>query len=65
MINILLNIITYQDNDKKIMIYFSKMCYDVHNHHVKFQLRTPSMHEEMKSTNYIKGYFEQMSIVWR
>ena len=59
MINILLNILTYQDNNKKIMIYFSNMCYDVYNHHVKFQLRNPSMHEEMKSTNCNRGSLNQ------
>ena len=37
MINLLLiNILTYQNIDKKIMMYFSKMCYDVYYHLVKF-----------------------------
>ena len=54
MINLLLNIITYQNNDKN-MIYFSNMCYGVYYYVVKFQLKTPSMHEEIKNTNYIRG----------
>ena len=30
------------------MMYFSKMCYDVYYHLVKFQLKTPPMYGEMK-----------------
>ena len=37
------------------MMYFFKMCYDVYYHIVKFQLKTPPMHVEMKKTNFIKG----------
>jgi len=35
-------------------MHFSKMCYDVYYHLVKFQLKTPSMHGEMKK-NCIRG----------
>ena len=31
------------------------MCYDMYYHLVKFQLKTPPMHEEMKMTNCIRG----------
>ena len=44
-------------------MYFSKMCYDVYYHLVKFQLKTPPMHGEMKNTNCVKGSFEPKSIV--
>ena len=47
MINVLLNILIYQNNDEKIMIFFPTMRYDVYYHLVKFQLRTPLMHREM------------------
>ena len=53
MINLLLNILTYQNNDK-IMIYFSKMHYDVYNYLVNLQLKTPSIYGEMKKTNCIR-----------
>ena len=49
MINLLLNIII-KNHD-----VYSNMCYDVHYHFVKFQLKTPSMHGEMKKTNCIRG----------
>ena len=52
MINLLLNILTYPNNDKKNMIYFSNMCYGVYYYVVKFQLKTPSVPEEMKKTFY-------------
>ena len=39
----------------KVMMYFSKVCYDVYYHLVKFQLKTPLMHGEMKKTNSIRG----------
>ena len=55
MINLLLNILTYPNNDKKNMIYFSNMCYGVYYYVVKFQLKTPLMHEEIKRTNYSRG----------
>ena len=54
MINLLLNILIYQNN-KKIMIYFYNMCYDVYYHLVKFQLKTPPMYGEMKKVNCIRG----------
>ena len=50
MINLLLNILTYPNNDKKNMIYFSNLCYGVYYYIVKFQLKTPTMHREMKMT---------------
>ena len=31
-----------------IMMHFSKMCYDVYYHLVKFQLKTPPIHGEIK-----------------
>ena len=42
------------------MIYFSNMCYGVYYHVVKFQLKTPSRHGEMKKTNYSRGNLNQM-----
>ena len=42
-------------SDKKIIIYFFNMCYGVYYHVVKFQLKTPPMHGEMKKTNYSRG----------
>ena len=32
----------------KIMIYFSNMCYGAYYYAVKFQLKTPPMHGEIK-----------------
>ena len=60
----LLNILTYHNNDKIIMIYFSNMCCDVEYHLVKSQLKTPPMHGEMKRINYVMGQFEPKSIIW-
>ena len=51
----MLNILTYHNNDKKIMIYFSNMCYDAYYHLVKFQLKTPPIHGEMKKDKLCKG----------
>jgi len=51
MINLLLMILTYRNNDKIIMIYFFNMFYDVYNQLVKFQFKTPPMHEEIKKRN--------------
>ena len=42
------------------MIYFSNMCYVVYYHVVKFQLKTPPMHGEMKRTNFSRGNLNQM-----
>ena len=53
MINLLLNILTYQNNDKNMM-YFYKMCYDMYYHLIKFQLKTSPLHGKMKKTNYIR-----------
>ena len=53
MINLLLNILTYQNNNKKYDVFFN-MCYDVYYHTVKFQLKTPLMHEEMEKINFIR-----------
>ena len=36
-------------------VFFSNMCYGVYYYVVKFQLKTPPMHGEMKKTNYIRG----------
>ena len=35
--------------------FFSNMCYGVYYYVVKFQLKTLSMHGEMKKINYIMG----------
>ena len=42
------------------MIYFSNIPYGVYYYIVKFQLKTPTMHGEMKMTNYIRGNLNQM-----
>ena len=55
MINLLLNILTYQNIDKKFMMYFSKMCYDLYYHLIKVQFKTLPMHEEIKKINCITG----------
>ena len=39
--NLLVNILLYQIMMKKMMIYFSKICYDVRYHPVKNQLKIP------------------------
>ena len=49
MINLLLNILTYQNNDNNCDLFFFKMCYRVYYHIVEFQLKTPPMHGEMKN----------------
>ena len=36
---------------KSFVVFF----YDVYYHLVKFQLKTPPMHKEMKKINYVKG----------
>ena len=41
------------------MIYFCKMYYDVHYHFVKFQLKTPYMHEEMKKQIVLEDNLNQ------
>ena len=53
MINLLLNILTYQ-NIKNIF-YFSNMHYGAYYYAAKFQLKTPLMHGEMKRINYNRG----------
>ena len=40
-------------------MYFSKMCYHVYYHLVKFQLKTPPIHKEMKKTNCIRVNLNQ------
>ena len=45
------------------MIYFSNMYCGVYYCVIKFQLKTPRMHGEMKKTNYIRGQFEPNDIV--
>ena len=54
MINLLLNILINQNNDKNNMIYFSNMHYGVYYYIIKFQLKTPLMHEEMEKINFIR-----------
>ena len=51
--------------DAIILRIFSNMFYNVYNHLVKFQLKTPPMHGEMKMINYVRGQFEPKSIIWR
>ena len=53
--NLLVNILLYQRMMKKIMIYFSKIRYDVRYHPVKIQLKIPLVCEETKKRNAIKG----------
>ena len=55
MINLLLMILTYRNNDKIIMIYFFNMFYDVYNQLVKFQFKTPPMHGEIKKQIVLGG----------
>ena len=42
------------------MIYFSNMCYCVYYYIVKFQLKTPTMHGEMKKQITVGGNLSQM-----
>ena len=42
-------------------MYFSKMCYDVYYHLVKFQLKTPTMHGEMKNIVKLKSFLKKES----
>ena len=53
MINVIINILTYQNNDKNYDIFLTcvMMCTII----LKFQLKTPRMHKEMKMTNCIRG----------
>ena len=47
MINLLLNILIYQNNGKNYD-YFSNMRYGVYYYVVKFQLKTPPMNGEIR-----------------
>jgi hypothetical protein len=47
--------LTYQNNDKKIIIIFSNMRYSMYCYVVKFQLKTLPMNGEIRNTNYIMG----------
>ena len=40
---------------KKYDVFFLTWGYDVYYHIVKFQLKTLSIHGEMKKTNFIRG----------
>jgi len=40
-------------------MYFSKMCYDVYYHLVKFQLKTPPMHGDIKRQIVLGGNLNQ------
>ena len=53
--NLLVNILLYQIMMKKMMIYFSKIHYDVLYHPVKNQLKVPLVCGETKKRNFIKG----------
>jgi hypothetical protein len=53
MINLLLNIIPYQNGDKKSWYIFN-VTYFVCYYLVKFELKTPLVHGETKKTNYAK-----------
>ena len=46
------------------MIYFSNMCYGVYYYVVKFQLKTPPMHGEIKRINCIRGQNKLNGIVY-
>ena len=48
MINLSLSILTYQNNNKKLWSIFSDMHPGVYYYAIKFQLKTPSMHGEIK-----------------
>jgi len=41
------------------MIYFPNMCYDMYYHLVKFQLKTPPIHGEMKKKIILGGNLNQ------
>jgi len=55
MINLLLNILTYQNNNKNLWSIFSNMRYGVYYYTIKFQLKTSPMRGEIKKINYIRG----------
>ena len=42
------------------MIYFSNMCYGVYYHIVKFQLKSPPRHGEMKKQITVEGNLNKM-----
>ena len=48
MFNLLLNIVTYQNNNKKLWSIFSHMSYGAYYYAIKFQLKTQPMHREIK-----------------
>jgi hypothetical protein len=54
-IDLLLNILAYQNNDKRIMLYFSNLGYDVYYHLAKFEPNTTLVYGEIKKKNYIRG----------
>ena len=45
----------------KIMIYFSNIPYGVYYYLVKFQLKTPPMHGEIKKTIILGGSLNQIA----
>ena len=59
MINLLLIILTYQNNDKNYDVFFLTCVYDVYYHLVKFQLKTPHIHEEIKRQIVFGGNLNQ------
>ena len=59
MINLLLNILSYQNNETKLRCIFSNMCYIVYYHLLKFQLKTPPMYGEIKNQIVLRGNLNQ------
>jgi hypothetical protein len=59
---LLLNILPYQNTDKKIMIYFLNMPYVVCYHLAIFELKTLLVYEETKKTNFVKGKLENLQL---
>ena len=58
--NLLVNILLYQRIMKKMMIYFSKICYDVRYHPVKNQLKISLVCGETIKRNPSRGKLYQM-----
>ena len=58
MINLLLNILNYQNNDKKIMIYFSNMRYVILQN---FNLKLHLCLEKIKKTIILEGNLNQIA----
>ena len=55
MIYLLLNILTYRNNNKKLCLFLSNICYGVHYYLVKFKLKTPPMYGEIIKEIVLEG----------